>query len=440
MVSRVLHDRNMRILLVGQTLNMFGNTAMTIVLAIWVKDLTHSNGEAGLIFLLNSISSFFAPLTGLFVDRFPRRAILLWTDVVCGVIIATLVFVHHSSQVWLIYLITFLYGISGQIYRASRSGLIHSMVKPENLGDAQGLFGSLAQGMRIIGPLAGAAAYTAFGGGTVAIADTVTFFISALSYVLLRGVADLKPVKEPGEAKPRGEFLREVSLGIRHVFANPVIRRVVLAVAIAFIGAGMIDVAIFALVDSGLHRTTEVIGVIGSVQGFGSVIAGLVVGKLIRRVGEYATIAIGLLLNGAGLALCATASFPGVLVGVALIGIGLPMILVGEITLLQRRTPNDMQGRVLTASDAVIDIPFALAIGVGAIIINAVGFRAIYIATAIAFTLVGLWMLPYLKTTPPTRDEDSAAEGTAELAANDSAFELAVVPEPTDGEEAPVRR
>jgi len=400
MRRRVLGEPAMRILFAGQAANMFGNSAMIIVLGIWVKDLTGSSGAAGLIFLLLAVSAFAAPLSGLVVDRFPRRRVLIANDLVTGVLVAALVFVHGRSQVWLIYLVAVGYGLSGQIYRAARGGLLHSIVPTELLGDANGLFSSLGQGLRIAGPLAGAAIYAGAGGGAVALVDVATFGVSAASYLLLGQVRDLRPAR-PAPAGPRGELLRELAAGARHVLAEPVIRRLVLASAVAFTGAGMLDVALFALVDKGLHRTAAIIGVLGAVQGAGSVVAGLVVGPLMRRTGEYATATAGFLLNGVGLALAATATTAGVVAGAALIGLGLPWILVAEITLLQRRTPAQLQGRALAASDAIVDIPFAAAIAVGAAIIEPVGFRPVYLAVAASFTAVGLALLPFRGITTP---------------------------------------
>jgi len=37
--------------LIGQSFSLFGDTAMFLALGIWVKELTHSNAEAGLTFL-----------------------------------------------------------------------------------------------------------------------------------------------------------------------------------------------------------------------------------------------------------------------------------------------------------------------------------------------------------------------------------------------------
>lgn len=401
----VLRDRNTRILFAGQTLNMVGNSAMLIVLAIWVKDLTGSNGDAGLIFLLQMVASFFAPLTGLLVDRFPRRLVLMVDDVAAGILVLLLLTVHHRSQLWLIYLVTVGYGFSGQIYRAARGGLLHSMVPSDLLGDANGLFSSLSQALRIVGPLLGAGLYVLAGASLVVIVDVFTFAVSAASYLMLRRVPDLARERpDDGAARRRREeWLREMTAGARQVFATPVIRWLVLASAVAFTGAGMIDVAVFSLVDQGLHRSASLIGVLGSVQGAGSVAAGLVVGWLLRRYGEYAIASVGFLLNGVGLALAVTATVPGAVASSVLIGLGLPLALVAEITVVQRHTPGQLQGRTIAASEALIDIPFAVAIAVAAGIIAAVGFRPLYLGTAIAFTVVGFALLPLLPMTRPSR-------------------------------------
>ena len=118
MRKRVLADRNMRVLFIGQSMNMLGNYAMLVVLGIWVKTLTGSSADAGLIFLLLGACSFVAPLTGLLVDRFPRRLVLIGNDTVTAAVMTLLLFVHDRGEVWIIYLVAGVYGVSGQIYRA----------------------------------------------------------------------------------------------------------------------------------------------------------------------------------------------------------------------------------------------------------------------------------------------------------------------------------
>jgi MFS family permease len=402
----LLRHRNLRVFLAGQALNMFGDSAMIIVLGIWVKDLTGSSAAAGTIFLLLAVAGLLAPLTGLVVDRFPRRRVLMVNDLAAAALVLSLLAVHDRGDVWLVYVVALGYGVAGQVYRAARGGLVHSMVPKDLLGDVNGLFSAIGQGMRIVGPLVGAGIFAVAGGAAVAALDCATFLLSFGSYLLLRGVSDLTR----GEAEGAGRLVGELVAGARHVLRTPVLRAMVLASATAFTAAGTIDVAMFELVDKGLHRPATFIGVLGTVQGAGSVVAGLRVAAVLRRFGEYGTAAAGFLLNGAGLACAPTATVPGAVTGAVMVGVGLPLVLVAEITLIQRRTGKQLQGRAIAASDAVVQVPFALSIGVAAVIIHAVGYRPIYLVDAAAFLAVGLLVLRRRGATAP--DPAGGAPGT----------------------------
>lgn len=398
MLWRLLRERNLRVLFVGQALNMFGNTAMILTLSIWVATLTGSPGAAGLVFVFLVLPTLGAPFTGLLVDRFPRRTTLIVNDLASAGLVAALLTVHDRGDVWLIYLVAFGYGISGQVYRAARGGLLHSMVPDALLGDVNGAFSSLNQGLRILGPLAGAGIFAAFGGAAVAALDAATFLLSAASLLMLRQAPDL--VAQADEAGAR-RLATELLAGARHVLTTPALRRLVAASAVAFGCAGTVNVAIYALIDDGLGRPATFIGVLGAVQGVGSIAAGLLVGPLLRRVGEFSTACVGFLLNGVGLAMVSTATMPGVLAGALVAGLGLPLVLVAEITLVQRRTSQQLQGRAIAASDAIIDLPYALGIGVAGLIIGVVGYRPVYLFDAVVFVLVGLVLLRYRALTQP---------------------------------------
>ncbi len=90
-----------------------------------------------------------------------------------------------------------------------------------------------------------------------------------------------------------------------------------------------------------------------------------------------------------------------------LLGVGLPMIVVAELTLVQRRTPGELQGRALSAADAMITTPLTIATAVGAVIIGTVGFRPIYLGVAVGFVVVGLALLPYRGVTKPVPEPAS---------------------------------
>jgi predicted MFS family arabinose efflux permease len=279
------------------------------------------------------------------------------------------------------------YGVSQQVFFAARSGLLAGWLEGEDLGEANGLLESIRSGLRIVGPLAGAALYTAFGGGATAVLDASTFFASAIVLWFLR-VPDITRSERQG-----GSFLTEVVEGIRHVGRTPELVRLVIVFAIALCVVGFLESAIFALVDRGLHRGPEFIGIIATVQGAGSVVGGVLAGRLLRRIRELVVIGAGTLLLGAGLAPLALATLPAVFAGAVAIGVGVAALNVGYVTILQRRTSTELQGRVFAASEAVLNLPYAASIALGAALVGTIGFRRMYLVNAVVLGACGLYLL-----------------------------------------------
>jgi MFS family permease len=120
----------------------------------------------------------------------------------------------------------------------------------------------------------------------------------------------------------------------------------------------------------------------------GAVIGGIVVGALMRRLGEVSTIAWALVAIGVGMGLLVTAELTTVLLAAMFVGVAVSFYNVAFVTLIQRRTDVSMQGRVMSAIEAVFTVPYAGSIAAGALIVSIVDFRVVYLAEAAAFLLV----------------------------------------------------
>ena len=105
----LFRDRDARLLLVGQGLSLFGDRAMYLVLGIWVKTLTGSNTQAGLVFFVLALPGLVAPAFGLLVDRVRKRPLMIATDVGIALVLAALLLVHDRGDVWIVYVVTLLY-------------------------------------------------------------------------------------------------------------------------------------------------------------------------------------------------------------------------------------------------------------------------------------------------------------------------------------------
>ena len=384
----LLRLRGFRLLWAGQTLSAFGDYAMFLARGVGVKSLTGSNAAAGLTALPFALPALFGPALGVVVDRFPRRQVMIATDVAAGAAMLALFSVHDRSDLWIVYAVALAYGTAVAIYQGARSGLLVGMLPEGQLGDANGLLHSSNEAMRLVAPLAGAALFAAWGGRAVAAIDAATFFLSA---ALLSAVRTRDLERRTDTMRLWGE-IRE---GLVHIWRTSDLRRLTAGVAFLTLMLGVSEVAIFAVVDEGLHRQPAFLGVLLSVQGLGSIAAGLAAGTVLRRLGDLWSLSIAALAAAFAIGMFGTAVLPLVFLGAIGAGVANTLFLVGYATIMQTRTPLELQGRVMTAVEAIATVPFLLSLAFGAILISQVSFRVVYTVEAVAIVaLAGFfaWM------------------------------------------------
>ena len=371
-MRRLFSYRNARLLLAGQTLSAFGDWALLIVLGVWMKSLTGSSARAGLTFFIFSLGTLAAPLGGLLADRMRRRRLMIASDAVLGLSVLVLLLVHGRSDAWLIYLVAFMYGLGATVFYPARSALLRIMLPEDLLGDANGALSSSREGLRIVAPLAGAGLYAAFGGGTVAVVDALTFAASIVFLACMR-VPEEKP--EPAQH----DFLHEVSLGLRHLWQTVVLRRLVLGAAVALLVIGFAETLIFSVITIGLHRQPSFFGVLSAFQGVGAIAGGVTAGMLMRKIGDTRLVGVGLALFAVGDTLLVFPSLPVDLVGFALAGAGVAYAIIGFTTALQLRTPLAIQGRAEAGADLVLSLAQTVSIATGAALSTLIDYRALLV-------------------------------------------------------------
>jgi len=398
-MRKLLRIRDARVFLLGWGVSMFGDSAMFLVLGIWAKDLTHSNAAAGLVFFVLALPSLFSPLFGLVVDRMRKRPLLIGINCFMGTAILALLLVHDRGELWLIYFIAGLYGASGSALYSARSAFLTIMLPRELLGEANAIFATIREGLRLVSPLFGAGLYAAFGGGVVAIADAASFALVVVALAFVH-TPEVQPVRD------EHHFLTELVAGVRHIFATLPLKQIVLTTGVCLLVVGFAETLIFAVVDSGLHRQPSFLGVLESMQGVGAIVGGLTAATALRRLGDVRLVGIGMALFALGDGTFATHSLALISLGFGVAGFGLAWLIVGWATSIQVRTPGRLQGRVASAADTMISTPQTVSIALGASLISVIDYRVL--VAIMAVVLVGC--AAYLLTRGP---EPVAAEAPA---------------------------
>lgn len=357
-----------RLLFAGLVVSMVGDSAMMLVPAILLKDLTGSAGAAGLTVMFFMLPVCAAPAFGWIIDRFPRRTVLVVTCLVSVVALVPLLSVDGRKDWWTVYAVSAAMGASYVCVFGSVTALVKDLVAEHELAGANSAVQTVRQGLRVGGPLLGAALYTLAGIGPVALLNMASFLVAALIFGLLR---------VGGSPPPGSRFVlwTEVTAGIRVITATAPVRRSVVALCVLFLAGGVAESAIFAVVTEGLGRPSAFVGVLATTTGIGAIVGGLVATRVITRHGELAAIAAGAAVYGLATIGMSVPALPAVTGAAAATGAGLTIPFIARITLLQRSAPARLIGRATTAYDAVGGISQVVSIAAGAVLVSVFSYR-----------------------------------------------------------------
>src|SRR5258705_14009998 len=111
--------RNIRVYMIGQSVNLLGDWMQTTAQAWVVWELTHKATALGIVAFLSQIPFFiFGPWVGIFSDRLDRRKILLWTQVLTMLFAFILAFLVQTDHLilWHLYILSFFLVIVTSFY------------------------------------------------------------------------------------------------------------------------------------------------------------------------------------------------------------------------------------------------------------------------------------------------------------------------------------
>jgi MFS family permease len=122
---------NARWYFAGLAGSLLGNSAMSLVAGIWVKALTGSSAQAGLVSACIYAATMGAPIAGLIADRVPRVRLLLWLNVLSAITILPLLIVGSRSETWIVFVVMAVYGIEATLIDPAEDALFAQMFSIE---------------------------------------------------------------------------------------------------------------------------------------------------------------------------------------------------------------------------------------------------------------------------------------------------------------------
>ena len=188
----VLSNPRFLALFLSQILTQVGGNMVLYGLTIQVYNLTQSATSTAILLLTFLVPAVvFGAIAGVFVDRYDRRKILIWTNIARGVLFLTLIL--FDQQLLALYLITMVVATLTTFFAPAETAMIPLVVKRDDLMTANGLFvlglqASFALGFAVLGPLlvavTGVNALIGFVAGLYLVAGVLCWTLPAAPSVL----------------------------------------------------------------------------------------------------------------------------------------------------------------------------------------------------------------------------------------------------------------
>jgi MFS family permease len=264
---------NFRRYVSGQSLSLIGTWVETVAQALLVLRLTHSGIALGLTTAARYAPILaFSPYSGLLVDRYSKRRVLLVTQTGLGLVSGVLgtAVLTGDIRLYQVVVLAVLFGLFSAVDNPARQAFTQEVVGHDLVRNAVTLNSTSVNVARVIGPAIAAVLVSTIGIGWCFVVNAASFGFVIVSLLSLdtRRLHPVPPV-------PRGRG--QLRAGLRYAAGVPAIIRPLLMMALVGTFTFEFEVSLPLLAENTFHGTSTTYSWLLGAMGAGAVGGGLAV-------------------------------------------------------------------------------------------------------------------------------------------------------------------
>lgn len=390
---------------VAQLVSNLGDWIYALAVAASVAS-THGRAHVLAALLVAQVgpAALAGALGGPLVDRLPRKALMIGTDVLRAVAVGSLLLAGPPSLGHL-YVVAVCLGLLESLFNPALQASIPNLVPHDRIVAANAAVSATYNIAVMAGPVLGGFLVAGVGPTAAFAVNATSFTVSA---VLLTRV---KLPHHPGESQ--GPALGALVQGIRYAVATPLVRGALVAIALVMFASALRSPLEPLFVFTALGEGSRALGLVGGVWGLGMVLGSVAAPAASHRWSRERLLAGAIALAG----VCVVAAsgmrtLPPVLVLWVIAGFANGVGVVAYGSLLQERTPDRVRGRVMAASTGLMQASLLVGASMAGWFGTHLGVRATYLASGVLFVATAALSRVLLGAGAPVpRTAEAAAEG-----------------------------
>lgn len=395
--GRLIRNRRYFPLWLGQLISNLGDTLHYIALVVWVYQRTGSSlAVSGAVFFEVVPVILLAPVAGVVIDRFPRKAILVTSDVVRAVLVLALLV---TTSLWQIYLLITLLTVAAIFFNPAVNATLPTLLDEQDLLAANSVSWSTGRFVQIIGSALALAVIELVGAEAAFVFNAGTFLVSA-GLLLALPVPPGRPVPARGW---RG-FLQDAQEGLAFARQDRFVSRLIVVQALASLSVGATSALLVVLAQQHYQLPLGGFGSLILAIGVGALLGPFLLGALTqRRAPQPFWMFVPYIVRGIGdILLAVVVAPPAAWVLLFIYGLQTSSGMVLYQTWIQRLVPDHVRGRVFTWLDVVWNVMKVLSLAWGGWLAEQQGIAPVYYVGGTLLCLAGMVGVLAMRTiTPP---------------------------------------
>ena len=333
---------------------------------------------------------------GVWVDRLPRRPILIVGDLGRAALLATIpvAYAFDALTIWQLYVVGFLFGVFTVFFDVAYQSYLPSLVSRDQLVDGNSKLEISRSGAQLAGPALAGVLVQALTAPVAVLIDAISFVASG-AFVLRIRTRENAPERENSRS-PFAGMKGELSEGLRYVLGHRYLRWIAASTATFNFFSNVMFAIFLVYAVRQLDLSAGTIGLVFAIGNVGYLIGAIASNRIAQKLGVGPAIVVG---AAAGIASVLvplapeSGPIPFLIASQLIIAFGLPLYNITQVSFRQAITPERLQGRMNSVMRFIVWGVIPLGTLVGGAIASAVDLRTAMWVGAIGMSLAFLPVL-----------------------------------------------
>lgn len=267
--------RSFMIVWLGQLVSTIGSTMTSFAIEIWAWKITGQATTLTLVGFFGLLPSILiTPLSGVIVDRFNRKFLMMVGDTVAVLttVLIVLLYLTNHLQIWHFYVASAIVGTFNQFQTLAYAASISLMIPKQHYTRASSLQFVASYGSNIIAPALAGYLYTIVGFLGIWLIDIATFAIAISSLLLAR-----IPQTPSESSEQLVKIWQDLGLGWRYIKTHKSLLALLAVNVLFWLPHDIGDALYSPMILARTNNNTLILGSLASAAGLGGVMGAILV-------------------------------------------------------------------------------------------------------------------------------------------------------------------